>query len=150
MVSFFCCDTPIGIVCIGTEDGYVVSVRRIDTAVPSTPSPLSDLAASQILAYFSGSRKNFDFPFKPAGTPFQKAVWQALLEIPYGETRTYSQIAAAIGNIHAARAVGMACNRNPMWIVIPCHRVVGKHSDLTGYAGGLEMKHALLELEQQT
>lgn len=85
---------------------------------------------------------------KPAGTPFQLAVWNQLLQIPYGETRTYGQIAAAIGKPGAARAVGMACNRNPLWIAIPCHRVVGSNHALTGYAGGLDMKQALLTLEQ--
>jgi methylated-DNA-[protein]-cysteine S-methyltransferase len=83
----------------------------------------------------------------PKGTEFQQKVWAALCEIPYGETRTYGEIAAAIGSPKAARAVGMACNRNPVWITIPCHRVVGSNGSLTGYAGGLEMKKFLLELE---
>ena len=114
-----------------------------------TPSPLSDMVQRQLQEYFAGSRTSFDLPIKPKGTPFQLAVWQALEEIPYGETRTYGNIAAAIGNPKASRAVGMACNRNPLWIVIPCHRVVGSNHNLTGYAGGLSMKRALLELEQK-
>ena len=148
MVSFACYNTPCGFVSIGTEDGQVVSLRRMDAAVPSAPSPLSDLTALQLLEYFEGNRRIFDIPLNPAGTPFQKAVWQALGEIPYGQTRTYAQIAAAIGRPGAARAVGMACHRNPVWIIIPCHRVIGANSALTGYAGGLEMKRTLLELEK--
>ena len=85
----------------------------------------------------------------PQGTPFQQQVWAALQQIPYGETKTYQEIATAIGNPKASRAVGAANGRNPIWIVVPCHRVVGAHGALTGYAGGLEMKQALLALERK-
>lgn len=112
-------------------------------------SSISDLAQAQIQEYLCGCRKQFDFPFRATGTDFQCKVWGALAEIPYGETRSYGQIAAAIGKPNASRAVGMACNRNPLWIVIPCHRVVGKNRELTGYAGGLGRKQALLDLEHQ-
>ena len=143
-------DSPFGPIRIGYEDGVIVSIQRSDASYPSVPSPESDAANGQLQAYFSGLRKTFDFPMRPMGTPFQLAVWQALREIPYGETRTYSQIAAAIGRPKASRAVGMACSRNPLWIAVPCHRVVGSSGTLTGYAGGLPMKQALLELEQQS
>ena len=83
------------------------------------------------------------------GTDFQKSVWHALQQIPYAQVRTYGQIAQALGRPGAARAVGQACNRNPLWIVIPCHRVIGKNSALTGYAGGIALKQELLELEQK-
>ena len=148
MLSFSCFQSPFGTIRIGIEDGYVVSLRCVDTVEPSIPSPLSEFVEQQLHEYFSGKRKHFDFPLRPAGTPFQKSVWQTLLDIPYGQTRTYGQIATAIGKPRAVRAVGMACNRNPIWIVIPCHRVIGANSALTGYAGGLPLKRALLELEQ--
>lgn len=149
MIQFACCDSPFGPIQIGCENGCVVSILRTGRDTRDTPTPLSRLVECQLQEYFSGSRKAFDIPLRPKGTPFQLAVWRALCEIPYGETRTYGQIAAAIGKPNAARAVGMACNRNPLWIVIPCHRVVGSNHALTGYAGGLSMKRALLELEQQ-
>ena len=136
-------------VAIGYEAESVVSVCFCDDApCEHAASPVSDLAAAQLREYFDGLRKEFTFPFRIQGTPFQKAVWEELIRIPYGQTRTYGQIAAAIGKPTAARAVGMACNRNPLWIAIPCHRVVGKNNTLTGYAGGLERKQQLLLLEQ--
>lgn len=149
MVSYGLYDCPLGKLVIGWEAGHIVSLKLVDSADHNhNPSPASDLAAQQISAYLDGIRKDFDFPVSLSGTPFQMDVWQALRQIPYGETRTYGEIASMIGNPKALRAVGMACNRNPLWIVIPCHRVVGKHQALTGYAGGLELKRVLLELEQ--
>lgn len=126
----------------------VISISRTDAAHSHDPAPVSDLSNTQLQEYFLGKRRSFTFPIKPVGTPFQLSVWKELLRIPYGETRTYGQVAAAIGKPGAARAVGMACNRNPLWIVIPCHRVVGSNHALTGYAGGLDMKQALLTLEK--
>lgn len=111
-------------------------------------STLSDIAYFQIIEYLDGKRRQFDFPYELHGTEFQKKAWHALCEIPYGETRTYKEIATAIGNPKACRAVGMANHDNPLWIVVPCHRVVGANGKLTGYAGGLDMKAALLELER--
>lgn len=102
----------------------------------------------QFTEYEKGVRKSFDLPLHIKGTEFQKKVWNALLEIPYGETRSYQDIAIRIGNPKAVRAVGGACNRNPIGIIIPCHRVVGKNGSLTGYAGGLDYKKMLLEHEK--
>lgn len=148
MVCYGCYPGPYGILVIGYAQEAVVSLKlSADTSFPNTPSPLSDLAARQIKEYFAGARQVFDFPIRPAGTVFQQQVWHALLRIPYGETRTYAQIAAAINNPTAARAVGQAVNRNPIWIVIPCHRVIGTKGNLTGYAGGLDLKQRLLTLE---
>lgn len=148
MVLFACYDSPFGPIQIGHEDGCIISIQHRDGKHTHIPSPVSELANQQLQEYFGGRRKTFDLPISPRGTPFQMAVWKALCEVPYGEVRTYGQIAAAIGNPKASRAVGMACNRNPLWIVIPCHRVVGSNRSLTGYAGGLEMKRTLLELEK--
>ena len=106
-------------------------------------------AVRRIREYFSGGRKEFELELAPAGTPFQRRVWAEILKIPYGQTRTYGQIAEAVGKPSAARAVGMACGRNPIWIAVPCHRVVGFGGKLTGYAGGLDKKKYLLDLEQK-
>lgn len=103
----------------------------------------------QLEEYFSGRLQNFDLPLKPKGTDFQKQVWKALLTIPYGETKSYEDIAKQIGKEKAVRAVGGANHVNPISIVIPCHRVIGKNGNLTGYGGGLEVKEKLLELERK-
>lgn len=104
--------------------------------------------ADQLAEYFAGDRDDFDLDLRPAGTEFQRAVWQALCDIPYGETRSYGQIAAAIGKPKAARAVGMANNRNPIAVIVPCHRVIGADGSMVGYGGGLDRKTLLLELER--
>jgi methylated-DNA-[protein]-cysteine S-methyltransferase len=124
-------------------------LRRLDfTSAPSdTTTPLLREAERQLRAYFAGELRQFDLPLDPQGTPFQQQVWAALREIPYGEVRSYGQIAAAIGNPKACRAVGMANHRNPLPILIPCHRVCGSDGSLTGYGGGIERKKWLLELE---
>ena len=105
-------------------------------------------ARAQLLAYFSGARTTFTLPLAPAGTAFQRRVWQALCTIPYGETVSYKEVAQRIGNEKAARAVGRANNRNPLPIIIPCHRVIGASGALVGYGGGLEIKEKLLALEK--
>ena len=133
------------------------AVCRIDLASPDDDavsqtcpgSPALTQAAKELGEYFAGKRKEFTFDLEPEGTAFQKDVWNELLKIPYGETATYGQIAMAVGNPKAARAVGMACNRNPIWIVVPCHRVVGANGALVGYALGTGMKRSLLELERE-
>jgi methylated-DNA-[protein]-cysteine S-methyltransferase len=103
--------------------------------------------AEQLTAYFSRECREFDLPLAPTGTPFQKEVWRALKEIPYGELRSYSDIAKRIDRASAVRAVGAANGRNPLPIVVPCHRVIGSNGKLTGFAGGLDVKEQLLELE---
>ena len=108
-----------------------------------------DMAARQLEEYFSGSRREFDIPMDMGGTDFQKKCWQALMEIPYGETRSYSDIAMQVGSPKGVRAVGMANHVNPIPIIVPCHRVVGKNGSLTGYAGGLDMKTWLIEHEKR-
>ena len=142
--------TPLGILKISCYREKITFLKVVPS--PGTdhcPTPLSDLAYTQILEYLQGNRTYFDLPLAPSGTAFQRKVWDALSQIPYGEVRTYGSIAAAIENPGASRAVGMACNRNPLWIVIPCHRVIGRNQNLTGYAGGLAIKQALLNLEHQ-
>ena len=110
-------------------------------------SDLTKLAYTQIKEYIDGQRTAFDLPLHPNGTEFQVKVWKALTEIPYGETRSYKDIAISIGNKKACRAVGMANNKNPIPIIIPCHRVIGSNKKLVGYAGGLDLKQKLLNLE---
>ena len=112
-------------------------------------TPLLQEAEEQLNEYFAGARREFDLPLAPKGTPFQKAVWAEMCRIPYGETRTYKQIAIQIGHNQSFRAVGMANNRNPIVIVVPCHRVIGYDGKLTGYAGGLDVKEQLLALEKR-
>jgi methylated-DNA-[protein]-cysteine S-methyltransferase len=110
------------------------------------PQAMSDVF-QQLEEYFAGDRQTFDLPLAPGGTPFMKRCWDFLLTIPYGQTTTYQTIARALGNPNASRAVGLANARNPIHIIIPCHRVIGANSHLTGYAGGLPIKQKLLELE---
>ncbi len=105
------------------------------------------LARDQLEAYFAGRLRVFDLPLAPKGTPFQERVWKALLDVPYGETASYGEIAAAVGNPKACRAVGMANGKNPIAVIIPCHRIIGASGHLTGYGSGLEIKAGLLELE---
>lgn len=112
-------------------------------------TPLLRKAAAELSEYLEGRRKTFDLPLAPRGTPFQLSIWKALQSIPFGKTKTYGEIAAQTGNPKASRAVGMANNRNPIAIIIPCHRVIGADGSLTGYAGGLEVKQRLLSLEKQ-
>jgi methylated-DNA-[protein]-cysteine S-methyltransferase len=110
-------------------------------------SPALRIAITQLGEYFDGGRQCFDLKLRLRGSDFQRSVWNALLAIPFGETRTYKDIALKIGNPNAARAAGGACNKNPIAIVVPCHRVVGTNGNLTGYAGGLNVKRRLLDLE---
>ena len=151
---------PPGMLGIAEADGFVTGVFFAENGkIPaglSAPgyekkeSPLIKKTAFRLERYFAGKLKLFDLPLKPAGTDFQKSVWNALLEIPYGETRTYSEIAAQAGNPKACRAAGMANNKNPIVIIIPCHRVIGKDDSLTGYGGGLKIKQYLLDLEKNS
>jgi len=120
---------------------------RLGSLVEDVDHPILCLAEQQLGEYFAGARKSFDLPLDFAGTPFQKKVWAELLNIPFGQTRTYGQIANAIGKPRAFRAVGAANGKNPISIVAPCHRVIGKDGSLTGFAGGLEAKECLLGIE---
>ena len=138
-----------GILRVAYEDEYVLSVGIVDSIDESDASTrLTDIAYTQIEEYLQGKRKTFHFPYELRGTDFQLKVWKALCDIPYGETRSYKDIAVAIGNPKASRAVGMANHNNPMWVVVPCHRVVGSKGELTGYARGVDLKRELLELER--
>lgn len=145
----FTLQSPVGLLTLTEENGAIVSLVFGGTAETPPPTPLLREAQRQLNAYFSAELQNFDLPLSPYGTPFQQSVWQQLRAVPYGQTRTYAEIAAAVGKPNACRAVGMASHRNPIAIVIPCHRVIGSDGSLTGYAGGLERKQTLLRLEQQ-
>jgi len=133
----------------GAICGVFFKTGKTPDGFEKAESPLIKKAAAQLDEYFSGKRKVFDLPLKLNGTDFQVAVWKALQKIPFGETRSYGEIARAIGKPKAVRAVGMANNRNPIVIIVPCHRVIGHDGSLTGYGGGLELKRQLLELEQK-
>lgn len=143
-------DTPLGAMAVAEEGGAVTRLYLPQSPAPRIApreTPLLAEARAQLLAYLTGRLRIFDLPLAPAGTPFQKEVWESLRDIPYGETRTYGQIASSIGRPKAVRAVGQANHRNPIPILIPCHRVVGSDGALTGYGGGLDLKERLLNLE---
>ena len=110
--------------------------------------PLLQAASQQLTEYFEGARQSFSLPLTPDGTPFQKAVWDALQQIPYGETLSYGALAKLLDKPKASRAVGGACHQNPIVIMIPCHRVIGANGQLTGFGGGIQLKKALLDLER--
>ncbi len=139
-------ETPIGPLTLEADENAVTAIR-FSAGGAQDASPLLDAAEAQLREYFAGARRTFDLPLAPHGTAFQQRVWAALRTIPYGETRTYGELAAAIDSPNASRAVGMANHRNPIPIIIPCHRVIGANGTLTGYAGGLEIKRRLLALE---
>jgi methylated-DNA-[protein]-cysteine S-methyltransferase len=151
-------DSPIGPLLVTAADGAItrlwMSEQRHQVTQPD-PSWVRDDdgfadVADQLDAYFEGKRTSFDVRLAPAGTPFQREVWAALLTIPYGKTCSYGEIAAQIGRPGASRAVGLANGRNPISIIVPCHRVIGSTGTLTGYGGGLERKQWLLDLERGT
>ena len=146
------CHSPIGTFCITCHSKAVVEAYFTDNQgcdlPPDAPEVLKE-AISQVSAYFAGCRKVFDVPLDPAGPPFFQQVWRELLRIPYGSTCSYGALAANIGHPKASRAVGLANNRNPISILIPCHRVIGANGNLTGYASGLERKRWLLALEKR-
>lgn len=145
------CDTPVGLIRIAEDRHGICSLRFTDGMDGPAGGGGEGLylteAKGQLLEYFAGKRRVFDLPLSVHGSEFQERVWCALQSIPYGETRSYQQVARMIGSEKAARAVGMANNRNPLPILIPCHRVVGKDGKLVGYAGGIERKRYLLDLE---
>ncbi|MDB4924585.1 methylated-DNA--[protein]-cysteine S-methyltransferase [Mucilaginibacter sp.] len=141
--------TPVGIAQITEEDGFISSIHVLDDEQEIMPaqSPLLNAAIQQLDEYFAGTRKVFDFPIKQQGTDFQQQVWQQLLQISYGCTISYAQQANQMNNILAIRAIAAANGKNNLWIVVPCHRVIGSNGSLTGYAGGLWRKQWLLQHE---
>lgn len=141
--------TPVGWLQIEATDTAITAVRFIDSAEGHRPeNELSQAGKAQLAAWFRRERTDFELPLAPEGTEFQRAAWKALQRIPFGETRYYAQQADLIGRPSAVRAVGAANGANPIAIVVPCHRVIGKNGSLTGYAGGLERKQWLLAFEQ--
>ena len=153
-VTYTHMDSPVGPILLARVEAGLTHILFQNTKYPAKmhdhwredATGLHD-AIAQLRAYFAGKRVGFDLPLAPGGTPFQKKVWDALCEIPCGETRSYGQLAVSLGVPHASRAVGAANGRNPIAIVVPCHRVIGANGTLTGYAGGLNIKKALLEHE---
>lgn len=165
-------DTAMGKLYVEVEGGYVVRLTEgsdraedITAGDAGREDGAEDIAAGaeekaarelldrterEVREYFEGKRDSFDLPVKVNGTVFQEKVWEALKRIPYGETRSYGAVAAEVGSPKGARAVGMACNRNPVMLLIPCHRVVGSTGKLVGFAGGLPMKEYLLKLEKSS
>ena len=138
---------PIGILKVCEEEGVLISSNRVPKKGLSQYSPLLKHALKQLDEYFLGKRRHFDLPLAPSGTAFQKKVWKALSTIPYGELRTYQDIAKAIKHPKAFRAVGNANGKNKLPIIIPCHRVVGKHPQSGGFGMGMRAKKTLIKLE---
>lgn len=153
MRNVFYYNTMIGKLGIEENGLAITKVFFVDKdieeeSVEKKETELLKEAIKQLNEYFDGKRKEFDLPLAPKGTEFQKKVWNALKEITFGETRSYGEIARRIGNEKASRAVGMANNKNPIMIIIPCHRVIGANGKLVGYAGGIDIKEKLLNLEK--
>lgn len=150
-------DSPVGTLKLVAHDHALVAVMwdnedhkrvRLAALLENTQHPMLLKAKQQLQQYFAGQRQQFDLPLDFQGTEFQQHVWNALLTIPYGETRSYKDIALQIGNVKAVRAVGAANGKNPISIIAPCHRVIGSGGALVGFAGGLDKKQILLNLEQ--
>lgn len=145
-------DSPIGKLTIVEEDQKLIAIEFGDMKILDADYEESELlldVKKQLDEYFMGERKVFDIKLNSKGTEFQKKVWDKLISIPYGQTASYKAIASLVGNEKASRAVGMANNKNPIPIIIPCHRVVGSSGKMVGYAGGLEIKENLLHLEEK-
>jgi methylated-DNA-[protein]-cysteine S-methyltransferase len=150
--------SPVGQLTLIANEGSLVALLwpddnpdrvRLPARRVGRGHPVLTAATQQLSEYFSGTRRSFDLPLDPQGTPFQREVWTALATIPFGETRSYGEIAAQIGRPSASRAVGAANGRNPLSIIVPCHRVIGKAGGLTGFAGGMETKAWLLSFERE-
>jgi len=145
-------ESPLGLVRVTGDDNGVSSISCIDVSpsepiATELPAPVEQ-AVVQLKDYFDGARQTFDFLLNPAGTAFQQSVWKALLEVPYGTTLSYLALSRRLGDEKAIRAVAAANGKNPLWIVVPCHRIIGSDGSLTGYAGGLWRKKWLLEHER--
>ncbi|OPX85465.1 MAG: Methylated-DNA--protein-cysteine methyltransferase, constitutive [Pelotomaculum sp. PtaB.Bin104] len=153
MKSIFSYQTALGEIKIAENGTAITNLCFQEDSIPAgafvQETELLKEASEQLTDYLLGKRKNFSLPLAPEGTIFMLGVWEALCAIPYGETRTYGDVANSIGKKKASRAVGMANNRNPIPVFIPCHRVIGKNGKLVGYRGGLQIKERLLELEKQ-
>lgn len=138
----------VGNILIEADNKAITKIQFNNSNVSCYSSSLEQEAAKQLDEYFKGKRKKFDLPLNLKGTEFQKKVWEVLKQIPYAQTRSYKEIAMMIGNKNASRAVGMANNKNPCPIIVPCHRVIGSNGSLVGYALGLDIKKKLLDLEK--
>jgi methylated-DNA-[protein]-cysteine S-methyltransferase len=148
-ITFFKC--PLGVVKIVGDASGISEISILDEGEVSYSIPKDlEKAVIQLQEYFEGKRTHFDFKLNAKGTDFQQSVWQELLNIPFGKTLSYMELSKKIGDVKAIRAVAAANGKNPLWIVIPCHRVIGTDGSLTGYAGGLWRKKWLLELENPT
>ena len=151
MKRVFYYQTTIGKIGIAEEYGFVTNIYFMNMKQPldakQYETEILKETYNQICEYLRGERKEFDIPLNPSGTDFQQTVWSELLNIPYGETRTYKDIATALGSENSTRAVGSANNKNPIPIIIPCHRVIGADGSLSGYSGGADIKQKLLETE---
>lgn len=151
MKNGFCYKTVMGEITIIDNGEAIIELdfgNNLNKEIEIKETQLIKEAKEQLEEYFNGERKEFHLPLEPKGTEFQKQVWRALRKISYGTTKTYKEIAVEVGNEKACRAVGMANNKNPIAIIIPCHRVIGSNNKLVGYAGGLELKEKLLRLEK--
>jgi methylated-DNA-[protein]-cysteine S-methyltransferase len=151
-MSIYFYETDIGNIGIAENDGEITNVYfgkiRLPQDMKINETYILKEAAKQLRSYLTGGLKEFSLPLAPAGTDFMKKVWEELCKIPYGKTASYKEIAEKIGSPKAARAVGLANNRNPIPIFIPCHRIIGANGSLTGYLGGLEIKKKLLDMER--
>ncbi|MGY1772678.1 methylated-DNA--[protein]-cysteine S-methyltransferase [Blastococcus sp. SYSU D00813] len=145
--------SPVGPLTVVAEDGVLLRLYLEPPGPAAELGPRDDAAlagvAGQLGEYFGGERETFEIPLRPVGSTFELAVWEQLTLIPYGETRSYGQVARAVGEPGGAQAVGLACGRNPLAVVVPCHRVVGADGALVGFGGGLPRKRFLLDLEQR-
>lgn len=154
MEQYYTYETQIGKIWICSSERGITNLclcgEELENTREKVESQTIRKAASELYEYFEGKRKVFSFPLDLKGTVFQQKVWEALCTIPYGETRSYGEIAKQIKNPKAARAVGMANHKNPILIVVPCHRVIGADGSLTGYGGGLALKQYLLDLEKRS
>lgn len=152
MRKLFCYDTKIGKIAIAEKQGFITNVYFSNMKLPQNVKILETdiikLAYLQITDYLNGVLSEFDIPINPSGTDFEQRIWCGLLTIPYGHTKTYKAAAEAAGNVKAVRAAGNACHRNPVPIIIPCHRIIASDGKLSGYAGGMYIKSFLLELEK--
>lgn len=152
MAGFTIYDCTFGPMRLDWDDDVLTRIQIVpqaDAVERGERTSFTDMVFDQLECYFAGELTSFDIPIRLAGTPFQEAVWRELLKIPYGETRTYGQIAAAVGRPQAVRAVGSANNRNPLPFIVPCHRVVGAGGSLVGYSYGVDLKRQLLTMEMR-